>query len=349
MGVPKEDDIIVDDVAHLPVINLQEFLSDSLEQCNLVASCLSKYGVLVIKDPRVSEDDNDKFINMMERYFDSTDYKTDAKPEYSYQVGVTPPLVEKPRNHCSRIANMSDKPTTLCPPELDKKSRFFWRIGSRPTVTSFEDLNAPPVIPPAFKNEWEDTMNTWGYKMLDAVTVVAEMAAIGMNLPRNSFTSLMHNGPHLLAPTGSDFSKYGTLNTVLAGYHYDLNLMTIHGKSRFPGLFVWLRDGTKVRVIVPDGCLLVQAGKQMEILTSGNVLAGYHEVVVTSETLTAIQDAKDAGRSLHRVSSTLFSHVASDALLKPLVANEEDKTPVVLAGTQVRKELEKIQLSFKSG
>lgn len=31
-------------------------------------------------------------------------------------------------------------------------------------------------------------------------------------------------------------------------------------------------------VSVPDGCLLVQAGKQLERLTGGHVLAGFHEV-----------------------------------------------------------------------
>lgn len=41
-------------------------------------------------------------------------------------------------------------------------------------------------------------------------------------------------------------------------------------------------------------------------------MAGYHEVVVVDETLEAIQRAKDAGRSLWRISSTLFSHLASD-------------------------------------
>lgn len=62
------------------------------------------------------------------------------------------------------------------------------------------------------------------------------------------------------------------------GFHYDLNFLTIHGKSRFPGLFVWLRNGQRVPVRVPDGCLLVQAGKQMEWLTGGHVQAGMHEV-----------------------------------------------------------------------
>ena len=61
-------------------------------------------------------------------------------------------------------------------------------------------------------------------------------------------------------------------------FHYDLNLLTIHGKSRYPGLFVWLRDGRRVAVRIPDGCLLLQAGKQLEWLTGGAVLSGTHEV-----------------------------------------------------------------------
>lgn len=55
-------------------------------------------------------------------------------------------------------------------------------------------------------------------------------------------------------------------------------LQTIHGKSRFPGLFIWLTDGRRVPVRVPDGCLLLQAGKQLEWLTAGAVKAGMHEV-----------------------------------------------------------------------
>lgn len=63
-----------------------------------------------------------------------------------------------------------------------------------------------------------------------------------------------------------------------AGYHYDLNFLTIHGKSRFPGLFVWLRNGRRVAVKIPAGCLFIQAGKQLEWLTAGFVKAGMHEV-----------------------------------------------------------------------
>lgn len=49
----------------------------------------------------------------------------------------------------------------------------------------------------------------------------------------------------------------------------------------------------------------------MEWLTGGEILAGFHEVIVTPETLKAVEKAKAEGRSLWRVSSTLFSHIAS--------------------------------------
>lgn len=128
--------------------------------------------------------------------------------------------------------------------------------------------------------------------------------------------------------------------------------MTIHGKSRYPGLYAWTREGKKISVSVPDGCLLVQSGKQFEYLTGGYVMAGYHEVVVTDQTLEAINKRKAEGKSLWRVSSTLFSHVASDAVLEPLdcalfnehVSASDKQFPAIEAGQFVKEELEVINL-----
>lgn len=66
----------------------------------------------------------------------------------------------------------------------------------------------------------------------------------------------MIGGPHLLAPTASDLDKY-EVGTAFAGFHYDLNFITIHGKSRYPGLFLWTREKKKLAVKIPDGCLLL--------------------------------------------------------------------------------------------
>ena len=49
---------------------------------------------------------------------------------------------------------------------------------------------------------------------------VARMAAVGFGLPTDTFADKVRGGPHLLAPTGSDFSRFNKLGTVLAGFHY---------------------------------------------------------------------------------------------------------------------------------
>jgi isopenicillin N synthase-like dioxygenase len=93
--------------------------------------------------------------------------------------------------------------------------------------------------------------------------------------------------PHLLAPTASDLVKYGKKDTILAGFHSDLNFLTIHGRSRYPGLHVWARNtGKRIPVKIPPGNnLLVQAGKQLEHITGGLIKAGFHEVVVNDQTV----------------------------------------------------------------
>lgn len=98
----------------------------------------------------------------------------------------------------------------------------------------------------------------------------------------------------------------------------DISFLTIHGQSRFPGLFIWLRTGERVPVKVPKGCFLLQAAKQLEIMTAGYIFAGFHEVLVTKDTLEAVERAKREKRSLWRVSSTMFSSIRYDETLKPL-------------------------------
>jgi len=338
----------------IPVIDVEAYLSSSQdeEQCKKVAKALHELGLLCVKDPRVTSKDNDVFIDMMEEYYaqpaEATD--KDIRKDFHYQVGVTPNGVEKARNHCSKVAKIEgdDKPVTNCPPGADPKWRFFWRMGEQPPKTEFVRLNADPVTPAAFP-QWPKVMDRWGGLMLQSIHTIAEMAAVGFGLPADNFTKLMKYGPHLLAPTGSDLSKHGKLNTVFASYHYDLNFITIHGKSRYPGLFVWTRTGKKVLVKVPKDCLLLQAGKQFEYLTGGEVLAGFHEVLVAEPTLASIERAKENKKSLWRVSSTLFGHIASDQILEPQgrFATEEAKKkyPPTKAGHQVQAELAAINLA----
>lgn len=344
----------------LPVVDLSAYLSTSSPSediaalCSVVSRSLKETGALLVKDPRCSAEDNDRFLDMMERYFERSDEfkRQQERPLLHYQVGVTPEGVEVPRSLVDeklqeKIRMMPKEFQPSIPRGPDPKWRYMWRVGPRPENTRFKELNSEPVIPEGFP-EWKETMDSWGSKMISAVEVAAEMAAIGFGLPKDAFTSLMKQGPHLLAPTGSDLHRHGHEGTVFAGYHYDLNFLTIHGRSRFPGLNIWLRSGEKVGVKVPVGCLLIQSGKQLEWLTGGECLAGMHEVVVTNRTLDAIELARQQNRSLWRVSSTLFSHIASDATLKPLSHFAETELasmyPPMVAGEFVEQELAAINL-----
>jgi len=91
-----------------------------------------------------------------------------------------------------------------------------------------------------------------------------------------------------------------------------------------------------------------QAGKQIEYLTGGHVLAGFHEVLVNKSTSKVIDAKKAKGESLWRVSSTCFGHIASDQVLQPLAPFNSpeavEKFPAIKAGNQVIAELKAIAL-----
>lgn len=83
-----------------------------LKECKRVVEGFHKHGVIAIKDPRVDEGKNQEFINLMTRYFEAQSQKyyrgeplEDARPQYGYQVGVTPELVERAREHADTIKN----------------------------------------------------------------------------------------------------------------------------------------------------------------------------------------------------------------------------------------------------
>lgn len=192
----------------------------------------------------------------------------------------------------------------------------------------------PPNVTPKDFPLWDHYMNSWGDMMVQGSIVGSQMAALGMDMPEDTFSKLLVGGHHMLAPTGSDLERYD-VGTVFAGLHYgntiniyfvDLNFLSIHGKSRYPGLYVWLRSGEKISVSVPEGHLLLQAGKQFEIVTGGYVTCGFHEVIYTEATRQKMLEAKASGKIPWRVSSTLFAHANPECILKPLGKFE---TPVI--------------------
>ncbi|KAM0754622.1 Clavaminate synthase-like protein [Meredithblackwellia eburnea MCA 4105] len=359
----------------LPIIDLDVYRHDpnsyeAKEQAGRCVDALVKYGALILKDSRVSEEANDAFLDIMEDYFSQEEeaLKADTRPQFHYQVGATLENTEKPKCHsdaeCQNVIaslDPAERPLDLEGGKADPKCRFFHRMGITPPETSFGTLAMDNVIPAAFSENWESSMEGWGLQIKTAVEDTAKMLGDGLGVG-DALVKAGSYGPHLLAPTATDLKKYGQIGEIFAGFHTDLNFLTIHGRSRFPGLHIWARNtGKKISVKLPPGHLLVQAGKQLEYLTGGAILAGYHEVVCTEATITSLRTRQTnpatCSRPQIRISSTFFWHLSSDYLMDPSKFMEGVKSekipkratgqqwqPPMLVGEHVQNELKHIAL-----
>lgn len=170
----------------LPVIDLDIYLNNPLsstavqEESARAARALITYGALVLHDSRVSESDNEVFLDLLEDYFAQPDetLKHDERPELGYQVGVTLENTEKPKcavdEPCLRVIERlapAERPLDIGGHQPDPKCRFFWRMGEpAPYATEFPGLNAENVIPetPSIEERWTPIMETWGKSMKSA-------------------------------------------------------------------------------------------------------------------------------------------------------------------------------------
>ena len=76
----------------VPIVDLSFYLNRATNseayktEAAKAADALRTFGCVLLKDPRVDETDNDRFVDMLEQYFNVSDGKRDARPELSYQV-----------------------------------------------------------------------------------------------------------------------------------------------------------------------------------------------------------------------------------------------------------------------
>ena len=71
-----------------------------------MAQSFHKFGICIVRDPRVRHEQNEEYIDMVESYFEKVGEAyyaghelKDCRPELSYQTGVTPESKEKARDH----------------------------------------------------------------------------------------------------------------------------------------------------------------------------------------------------------------------------------------------------------
>lgn len=186
-------------------------------------------------------------------------------------VGATLENTERPSCHASHscqaiIAQLDPAERPLSTIASDPKCRFFHRMGIVPPTTEFPTLKMENVTPINFANTWERDMEIWGQQIKSCAEGVVRMLAVGLGMEEMALLDEAGKyGPHLLAPTSVDLRKNGQLDNIFAGFHSDLNFISLHGRSRYPGLHIWARNsGKRLGARMETGHILVQAGKQLE-------------------------------------------------------------------------------------
>ena len=336
---------------------------------------LRDHSAVIVCDSRVSSDENSAFLNMMERYFSQTAKSklADVHQDVGFQIGLTPEFQEPadPRAFAHFInsgISSHNWPIFCGPDHRDPKERFMWRIGNRPQITAYPELNLAPAIPLQFQDMWADRMNLRGNQMHQTILVIAHLLGIAFVVRKllravdeYFFVDQLTYGPHLLAPNGMNLEGL-ELGTVINCCHTDFNWGTIHGRGRFRAAKLWSKNGepfisdlSLVQTDNPGSVHLFQVGEQLEHQTGGLFRAGWHEVAVFPETLIDLERAQRDGRSTIRCSSTMFATVAHDNVLS-VIPGLEGKFPSgyfplvkkiypdILCGDQVQRSLKRINL-----
>lgn len=271
------------------------------------------------------------------------------RPDLWYQRGWTPPNTEK---------------AVVSTGQPDFKECWFAApIPMDPVAVAQHPETHCENIWPSDEPELAERYVRLGVELHAAGLLLLEAAAEALALPRDTFAAACSGGPHVLR-----LLKYLPLTEaqvesgVLWGEeHTDFNLITLLPGGRFQdpsgavapspdpasGLYLRTRPtpehpaGERVKGTAPQGCLVVQVGQELEILTGGTFLATPHVVTAPST----------PGWS--RLSAAHFVHLHAGALLFPLEPFRTPATiaayrPPVLAGTYGLKTLVDIGLAPKT-
>lgn len=72
------------DAFDIPVVDLSEWVGGKMGDagdCRRLADSLHRFGIVLVRDPRVLGLDNDLFLDQMETYYAQSDGVKDARPE----------------------------------------------------------------------------------------------------------------------------------------------------------------------------------------------------------------------------------------------------------------------------
>ncbi|EQC46438.1 oxidoreductase, 2OG-Fe(II) oxygenase family protein [Bacteriovorax sp. BSW11_IV] len=311
-----------DTLRKVPELSLMSYINgstnDKVTFVNNLYSGLKDYGFIVLTDHTVDQKKVDDAYSLLKEFYA---LPIETKKMYcgnnGGQRGYTPFKTE----HAKDNAN----------PDLKE----FWHVGRELAATSqYKGVypeNVWPTEIPGFKDAFMNLYNS----MDESANILLEAIGIGLDVPKNFFADMVHDGNSILRaihypPTKGEDTK----NSIRAAAHEDINLITMLVGATDSGLELLDRDGSWLPVQSAPGQIVVDTGDMMSRITNEVLPATTHRVV----------NPKDDGSE--RFSMPYFVHPHSNALLSCIAScvGEGAKYPDITAGDFLIQRLKEIGL-----
>jgi len=306
----------------VPELSLMSYINgsktDKVKFVDNIFLGLKDYGFIILKDHAIEQHTIDRAYQLIQAFFElPLEVKLKYKKDNGGQRGYTPFKTE----HAKDSKN----------PDLKE----FWHVGRELLATSPYYNVYPQNVWPTEVKELKKTFLDL-YEAMDSTSqVLLESIGTALDLPPEYFKSMIHEGNSIIRmihypPTkGED-----TQNSIRAGAHEDINLITLLVGATDSGLQLLERDGSWLDVQSRPGEIVVDTGDMMSRITNN---------VLPSTTHRVVNPTKDTSA---RYSMPFFVHPHSQANLScvPSCVGAGAKYSDILAGEFLNQRLREIGL-----
>lgn len=281
----------------IPVVDLNDYLSGDPERVQAfvraVGSALQEIGFFALTNHSVSTDLIRESYSETQKLF-----ALPTEEKLKYEI----PGLKGQRGYTSFGKEHAKNSKA---PDLKE----FWHVG--------QELKAPHKLAGLYpKNVWPSELDNFETTTLQvfqslefAALKILEACALYLGEDKSRIRDTAVDGNSILRlihypPISPDKDP----NSIRAGAHEDINLITLLIDATSSGLELMDRNGKWIPVVTPKGCIIVDAGDMLQNLTNGFFKSTTHRVVNPDNSREA------------RYSMPFFMHARGEVDLNPLAS-----------------------------
>lgn len=248
----------------IPVLDLNHFLNSTTAQKFVqdIGEAYEEIGFIALKNHGVDDDLLEDFYKVVESFFNlPEDIKNKYNDHNGGQRGYTPFGIEHAKGR----------------PAADLKE--FWHFGQwvkdDKELENFYPKNQVVTELPSF--------NTIGKQIYSSLEKTAKQVlkaiALHLNLEEDYFDHKIVNGNSILRPIHYPPITVEPNNSIRAGEHEDINLITLLVGASADGLQVLNKKNEWVSVTKVEECIIINVGDMLQRLTNNRLKSTTHRVI----------------------------------------------------------------------